>query len=332
MKYYSDINSRMHRFIKAEWGWKSSAKEKERIWFCRIERKLWGKDEVFHEVEVSLLFSQLSFVWLFVTLWTIAQQAPLSMGFSRQKYWSGLPFPSPGNLPDSGIKHASPPLTGGFFTTEPPGKPRGILRWSANLHRAEGSRKLIHTQSLALWGRLSSFLHFLVLFIQKIWTLLPTQVYLEQDCFACTWAVGTWSMLSSAVSFWSTLFISFSPTWSVLEIAWLLEPLALYYGSSFEDLNSFPWTPATGQYPSCEIAASSLVQVGRQLCRFTLRGIMLTTQCSGHFFSWEWLFRKWIDSLRLSTCRSPLLFYSFSPVSEYQQGCIHWENLYVFYN
>ena len=108
----------MHRLIKAGWGWNSSAKEKERIWFCRIETKLWGKDEVFHEVEVSLLFSQLSCVWLFVTLWTIVWQAPLSMGFSRQKYWSGLPFPSPGDLPDSGIKLASPAspgLTGGFF-------------------------------------------------------------------------------------------------------------------------------------------------------------------------------------------------------------------------
>ena len=46
----------------------------------------------------------LSHVWLFVTLWTAAQQAPLSMGFSRQEYWSGLPFPPPENLPDPGIE------------------------------------------------------------------------------------------------------------------------------------------------------------------------------------------------------------------------------------
>ena len=55
-----------------------------------------------------------------------AQQAPLSLGFSRQEYWSGLPFPSPGNLPDPGIKPASlvsPALAGRFFTTVPPGKP-----------------------------------------------------------------------------------------------------------------------------------------------------------------------------------------------------------------
>ena len=56
------------------------------------------------------------------TPWTIACQAPLSMGFPRQEYWSGLPFPSLRDLPDPGIKPVSPALTGGFFTTEPPRK------------------------------------------------------------------------------------------------------------------------------------------------------------------------------------------------------------------
>ena len=59
----------------------------------------------------------------FVTLWTVAHQAPLSMGFLRQEYWSGLPFPSPRDLPDPGIELTSPALAGGFFTPEPPGKP-----------------------------------------------------------------------------------------------------------------------------------------------------------------------------------------------------------------
>ena len=61
-----------------------------------------------------------SCVRLFVTPWTMAHQAPLSMGFSRQEYWSGLPFPSPGNLPYPGIKPTSlesPALVGEFFTT-----------------------------------------------------------------------------------------------------------------------------------------------------------------------------------------------------------------------
>ena len=59
---------------------------------------------------------------LFVTPWTIVHQAPLSMGFPKQEYWSGLPFPTPGDLPDPGIKPASPALAGGFFATEPLGK------------------------------------------------------------------------------------------------------------------------------------------------------------------------------------------------------------------
>ena len=62
----------------------------------------------------------LSRVQLFGTPWTVARQAPLSMGFFKQEYWSGLPFPSPGDLPDLGIKpasFASPALAGRFFTT-----------------------------------------------------------------------------------------------------------------------------------------------------------------------------------------------------------------------
>ena len=52
--------------------------------------------------------SHFSCVWLFATLWAVAHQAPLSMGFSRQEYWSGLPCPPPGDLPDPGVKPASP--------------------------------------------------------------------------------------------------------------------------------------------------------------------------------------------------------------------------------
>ena len=52
----------------------------------------------------------------------VAHQAPLSMGFSRHEYWSGLPFLPPEDFPDPGIEPTSPALAGGFFTTEPPGK------------------------------------------------------------------------------------------------------------------------------------------------------------------------------------------------------------------
>jgi len=60
---------------------------------------------------------------LFVIPWTVALQVPLSMGFLRQEYCSGLPFPSPGNLSYPGIEPTSPALPGGFFITETPGKP-----------------------------------------------------------------------------------------------------------------------------------------------------------------------------------------------------------------
>ena len=66
------------------------------------------------------VLSSFSRVQFFATLWTVALQAPLSMGLSRQKYWSGLPFPPPGNLPDPRIKPAdltSPALAGGLFIT-----------------------------------------------------------------------------------------------------------------------------------------------------------------------------------------------------------------------
>ena len=65
----------------------------------------------------------LSHVRLFATLWTVAHQALQSMGFSRQEYWSGLPFPSPGDLPDPGIKPRSPALQADALTSEPQGKP-----------------------------------------------------------------------------------------------------------------------------------------------------------------------------------------------------------------
>ena len=61
----------------------------------------------------------LSRVQLFATTWTVAYQAPPSMGFSRQEYWSGLPFPSPGDLPDPGIEPRSPAFQADALTSEP---------------------------------------------------------------------------------------------------------------------------------------------------------------------------------------------------------------------
>ena len=65
-------------------------------------------------------------VRLFATPWTVAYQALPSMGFSRQECWSGLPFPSPGDLPDPGIEPGSPGLQADALPSEPPGKPTSI--------------------------------------------------------------------------------------------------------------------------------------------------------------------------------------------------------------
>ena len=81
---------------------------------------------------MSLCAQMLNHVHLFVALWTVAHQAPLSMKFSRQKYWGGLPFSIPEDISDPGIEptSASPELTDGFFTTVPLGHPhrRGITQ------------------------------------------------------------------------------------------------------------------------------------------------------------------------------------------------------------
>ena len=77
----------------------------------------------------------LSHVRLFATPWTVAYQAHLSMGFSRQECWSGLPFPSPGDLPDPGNEPRSPALQADALPSEPPGKPRALTCYLINLIR-----------------------------------------------------------------------------------------------------------------------------------------------------------------------------------------------------
>ena len=83
------------------------------------------------------VLSRSSRVWLFVTLWTAARQAPLSMGFSRHEYWSGLPCPPPRDRPNPGIEPASlmsPALQADSLPTEPPGKPGKALYWALSTH------------------------------------------------------------------------------------------------------------------------------------------------------------------------------------------------------
>ena len=78
----------------------------------------------------------LSRVRLFETPWTLAYQALLSMGFSRQDYWSGLPFPSPGDLPNPGMETGSPAWQTDALLSEPPGKPNGAVCFWVNLQHS----------------------------------------------------------------------------------------------------------------------------------------------------------------------------------------------------
>ena len=83
----------------------------------------------------------LSHVRLFATPWAVSYQAPLSMGFSRQEYWSGLLFPSPGDLSNPGIELGSPALQADSLPAEPPGNPEGagrLLQFSKSLTVGKG--------------------------------------------------------------------------------------------------------------------------------------------------------------------------------------------------
>jgi len=112
------------------------------------------------------VLSHFSCVWLFVTPWTIAHQTPQFMGLCSQEYWSGLPFPSPGDLPDPGIEPVSltsPTLAGRFFTLVSPQKPNywGIV----DLHFCIRFRCTVEVT--VFWGPFS-FLWFLVIYSRNV--------------------------------------------------------------------------------------------------------------------------------------------------------------------
>ena len=87
----------------------------------QVDFSLLGHREALYNLCMYVCYSH-SHVQLFEILWTVACQAPLSMGFSRQEHWSGLPFPSPGNLPNPGMTPESPALQADSLPSEPPGK------------------------------------------------------------------------------------------------------------------------------------------------------------------------------------------------------------------
>ena len=93
------------------------------VWFIRLVCHL---SEIALWPTIQRVSQVLSRVWLHVTSWTVARQAPLSMDFPRQEYWSGLPFPFPGDLPKPGIEPFSSALAGRFFIIELPRKPTYI--------------------------------------------------------------------------------------------------------------------------------------------------------------------------------------------------------------
>ena len=121
----------------------------------------------------------LSCVPLFATPWTVAYQALLSMGYPRQEYWSGLPFPFPGDLPHPGIKPASPEfpaLAGGFFATEPPGK--HLIHWRCSI------------QYLLTWSKAVYFNLILPLFCFLAAKVFPFCAY---SCpYFCIWHSSSW--------------------------------------------------------------------------------------------------------------------------------------------
>ena len=100
--------------------------------------------------KVKVKVKSLSRVQLFLTPWTAACQAPLSMGFSRQEYWSGEPFPSPGDLPDPGIKPRSPTLQADALTSEPPGKPQSQSQIPIPIPKKGNAKECSNYHTIAL--------------------------------------------------------------------------------------------------------------------------------------------------------------------------------------
>ena len=108
----------------------------------------------------------------FATPWTIACQAPLPIGFPRQEFWNGLPFPSPRDSPNLGIEPTSPALAGKFFTTEPPEKPKIYIY---NLYTYEYIYVWVY-----IYEYIYIYLHILSLIdYYKILSIVPCAIYIR---------------------------------------------------------------------------------------------------------------------------------------------------------
>ena len=116
MKTYIHTHTHTHTITKlSEKSITQSSQKKERTWMSTK----WGMAKLWHTHTHVCMLSHFSHVRLLATLWTVAHQVPLSMGFSRPEHWSGLPHPLPGDRPNPGTEPASlksPALVGRFFT------------------------------------------------------------------------------------------------------------------------------------------------------------------------------------------------------------------------
>ena len=133
--------------------------------------------------------------WLFTTLWTVARQAPLSMEFSRQEYWSALPFPPPGNISHPGIESTSPAALAWadrFFTTVH--LPVFVCKYVTKSLEATHSKPLININRINQWMGLDprhchSF-HHSICFINSVSFIHSVSPSVKQ----CAWMVSAWNM------------------------------------------------------------------------------------------------------------------------------------------
>ena len=117
---------------------------------CKDEKSESQKVKCFDEV---LNLNHFSCVWLFETPWIVVCQAPLSMEFSRQEYWSGLPCPHPGDLPNAGIEPRSPTLQADSLPPEPPGKPWRYIDLDINPDSLNWVNLILTSLSLRLFSK-----------------------------------------------------------------------------------------------------------------------------------------------------------------------------------
>ena len=106
-------------------------------------KKFRGLLAFYTSVLMKVKVKSLSHVWLFLAPWTVAYQAPPSMGFSRQEYWTGLPFPSPGDLPDPGVESGSPGIAGRSFTIWTTREAFYLYKLAVTLHFASAINKKV---------------------------------------------------------------------------------------------------------------------------------------------------------------------------------------------